>query len=120
MQGLTEDLKGLKAHFGDRIDYPTIISASLSMFYSYSNPGKSIPTDLPQEQNALLEDINTINAWIKDTNLQSSMTSTVNLSARFFSKSIKMNRKNKSSAKMRVEKFNDNQLYDGLHLDDII
>ena len=118
VQCIIDDLKGLKAEFGDRINYPTIIPASLTKFYSFSNPGKSIPSDLSQEQNALLEDLNTINSWIKDMNLKSSITSTVNLSARFFSKSIKKNRKTKSGAKRRVEKFNDNQLYDGLHLND--
>ena len=120
VQCIIEDLKGLKVDFGDRINYPTIIPASLAKFYAYSNPGKSIPADLPKEQNALLEDLNTINSWIKDTNLQSSITSTVNLSARFFSKSIKKNRKTKSGSKRRVEKLNDNHLYDGLHLDSSI
>jgi hypothetical protein len=110
-----EVLDGLRQEFGGRINIPTVIPASLSKYHTYSNPGSSIPEGTEEEQTALLEDIKIFNNKIKESNLQSSVT-TVNLSSRFFNFSIKKNRKSKAKTKRRVEKFTDSQLYDGLHL----
>ena len=113
---ITQALSDLKAEFGDRINVPTIIPASLEKFFAFSNPDRLVPNVLKEEQFLLLDDIKSINEGIKETNARSSITSTINLAGRFYSHSIKKNRKTKSGAKRRVEKFCDNQLYDGLHL----
>ena len=120
LECIIQVLGNLKAEFGDRINVPTIIPASLEKFFTYSNPDRPVPKDLQEEQFLLLDDIKTINQGIKETNAKSSTTSTINLAGRFYSHSIKKNRKTKSGAKRRVEKFCDTQLFDGLHLTDHI
>jgi hypothetical protein len=108
-------ISDLKAEFGSRINFPTIIPASLGKFYSYFNPNRSSPSSLEEEQIALVADLKTVNEKIKQGN-QELPTTTINLCNRFFSSSIKINKRKKSRTKRRVEKFNDSQLFDGLHL----
>ena len=119
LECITQVLGNLKTEFGDRVNVPTIIPASLGKFFTFSNPHRKVPSNLQEEQLQLLDDIKSINDIIKESHIQS-VSTTINLAGRFYSSSIKRNRKTKSGAKRRVEKFSDSNLFDGLHLADEI
>ena len=119
LECITQVLGDLKTEFGDRVNVPTIIPASLKKFFTFSNPHCKVPSHLLEEQLQPLDDVKTVNDIIKENHLQS-VSTTINLASRFYSSSIKKNRKTKSGAKRRVEKFNDSNLFDGLHLADEI
>ena len=112
-------IQGLKHKYGKRINFCTIVPASLTEYFQHYNSGRSIPRQLKTEQIALEADINKINSFIKSLN--ESETTTINISSRFHVKSKK--KRQRSGNKVvyrRVSKFSTKGLVDGVHFTQIL
>ena len=107
-------INDLKQRYGNKINFCTIIPASLQKYFVHHNPDKPIPQGLDDEQTALLEDTERINNHIIERS--SSQNSNINLSKRFHRKSKKKRQKTATLAYRRVLKFSDKELPDGVHL----
>ena len=109
----------LKERFCDRINFCTIIPASLSKFFQHHNPGDPLPDYIKSEQEALEQDITTINEVI--IRLNADDIANIRLDKRVQVRSKK--RRQRSGSKIvyrRTTKFNYDNLPDGVHFNNTL
>ena len=109
-------IQDLRQTFTNNITVCTIIPASLHKYFERHNHNQSLPTELEAEQNALLEDIETINAYI--TQFNDTPNININLAKRFQRQIKKKRQRTSSLSYRRISRFCDKDLPDGVHLSD--
>ena len=109
-------INDLKARDPPNINICTIIPASLSKFYEKKKRTAGEEPDFQEEQEALGEDLATINDHIKQLNIDSN-TGTIDLARRFYKSSLKRRRTGAKDIRKRTAKLIDTHLSDGIHLD---
>ena len=111
---IIDTAKFLKESFNDRINICSIVPADLIKYFRLQNLDTDVPDCLILEQQALEEDINTINKVLLEIN--SSKITNINISSRCQIKSKK--KRQRSGSKVlyrRVAKFTYAELTDGVH-----
>jgi hypothetical protein len=115
LKSIKDTLTDLKSRFGARINFCTVVPASLHKYFYTKNPDQQdAPPSLNKEQEALLEDIVLINETIKQLNINYHNTN-INLCARFVTHSKKKHQRSNTGNPRRVTKFKDTELIDGVH-----
>ena len=113
-----KSLKHLRDKLGDKANVATIIPASLIKYINFHKRNAESPQHIiesaQKQGDDLLKDIQEVNKdiieWNKEHNIK-----TIDLHSRVYSSSVKR-RKNKKKLK-RTVKFQDKQLFDGVHPD---
>ena len=113
-QSIITTIQDLNQRFANKITVCTIIPASLHKHFALNNPNQTPPTELEAEQAALLEDIETINTHIIQSNTGPNIN--INLSKRFHRQIKKKRQKTTTLSYRRLTRFSDKELPDGVHL----
>jgi hypothetical protein len=120
VQETTDTISRLKFKYQNRLNFCTLVPASLADYFLYHNPATALPDYLTTEQQALEQDIIRINRTITKLNLSQGITN-VNLSSRFEKKSKK--KRQRSGNKVvyrRISNFKYTDLTDGVHFNDLL
>ena len=103
----------LKSKFTDRINFCTIVPASLKEYFTKFNPGLPVPDYIDSEQLMLEDDIDSINTLIKSLNQPPTVN--INLISRFQQKAKKRKQRSNQIGFRKKLRFCTKGLSDGVH-----
>ena len=118
IQAVKERLDALRQIHGDRLNIATIPPASIEKHNVEKNPHLSFDeqylANVKKEQEALIEDLDIVNQYITESNIRHNVE-TINWKDYVYRSSKKRARSGNRDIRRITAKFNNTDLYDGVH-----